>query len=372
MNNRYLVILVFLVSVFFYPYNASSYKVMVDPSSNKEIKWWISPGDKIGYWVNPYFCIGNTNCLVNTAQDLIDVVKQSFQTWEDVAGSFVAFEYKGVSYKTEIGTCDNNNCYPDGISLLIWETNWPYEQEVIGLTTNWYNPDTGQMVSADIEFNLANYRWMIITSLNQCSPQKDTDVVDIQNIVTHEAGHFIGLDHSDVENSTMFATSPPCETSKRALDEDDIDGVVYLYPDNAVPEVSGVEPTNFYTDQESAEMSVYGKNFRQEIMVYLTSTGYISGSYSAKSVEYINSGEVKATFNFTYIDPGLYTVIVEQSTGGGKVRDKLADAVNVKQGEKDSPGGCATVGGRNQPFLFLEFLILSLLMLYILPKWRNW
>ena len=52
---------------------------------------------------------------------------------------------------------------------------------------------------------------------------------DIQNTVTHEIGHMVGLGHSDVEKATMYASALDQELKKRDLDADDIQAVCTLY-----------------------------------------------------------------------------------------------------------------------------------------------
>ena len=80
---------------------------------------------------------------------------------------------------------------------------------------------------------------------------------DLQNALTHEMGHFIGLDHTcyqpgtvssppldnngnpiptcdnasdDVRATTMFASAPPGDTQKRTLEADDCQAVCDIYP----------------------------------------------------------------------------------------------------------------------------------------------
>jgi hypothetical protein len=59
--------------------------------------------------------------------------------------------------------------------------------------------------------------------------------MDVQNTVTHETGHSLGLDQSPDPNATMYASAPFGETSKRALGSDDIQGICAIYPRGANP-----------------------------------------------------------------------------------------------------------------------------------------
>jgi hypothetical protein len=51
--------------------------------------------------------------------------------------------------------------------------------------------------------------------------------LDVQTVALHEIGHLLGLDHSAVPTSVMFPTYPGV---RRALSQDDIDGIRRLYP----------------------------------------------------------------------------------------------------------------------------------------------
>ncbi|HZZ86095.1 MAG TPA: matrixin family metalloprotease [Anaeromyxobacteraceae bacterium] len=61
--------------------------------------------------------------------------------------------------------------------------------------------------------------------------------MDVQNTVTHELGHVLGLAHPpDHPEDTMAATAAPGETSKRVLAADDVEGICSVYP---APKPSG-------------------------------------------------------------------------------------------------------------------------------------
>jgi hypothetical protein len=57
---------------------------------------------------------------------------------------------------------------------------------------------------------------------------------DFLSVVTHEAGHFLGMAHSDQPNSTMFFSYDRALTVSRELRADDIDGICSIYrPDGS-------------------------------------------------------------------------------------------------------------------------------------------
>lgn len=63
---------------------------------------------------------------------------------------------------------------------------------------------------------------------------------DVQNVVTHEVGHFFGLgEEEQLADATMFVSSARGETKKRDLSADDEEGVRSLYEGVAKPAVAG-------------------------------------------------------------------------------------------------------------------------------------
>lgn len=93
------------------------------------------------------------------------------------------------------------------------------------LTAIWFNKNNGEILGADMHFNGGMGRFV------KCP---DTGCafgdVDLENVATHEAGHFIGLAHSDVRGSTMWCSANPDEVEKRTLEADDIEGACAAYP----------------------------------------------------------------------------------------------------------------------------------------------
>lgn len=74
----------------------------------------------------------------------------------------------------------------------------------------------GQILDADILFNPA-----VTFTMDGSSGS------DLQTVLTHEIGHFLGLDHSAVVKAMMFPYAPPME---RTLGSDDVAAISTLYP----------------------------------------------------------------------------------------------------------------------------------------------
>ena len=170
----------------------------------------------------PY--IINSQCA-GTQEDktaCLDAVQKSFATWTAPDCTVLKFDAQGTTDRTDVGYDQANP--GQNINLIVWTfANWPYEAAALALTTTTYMPSTGVIVDADMEVNGQNFEWRALAT-------PDSRYTDIQNVVTHEAGHFIGLDHVNDTASTMYPTAPYGEISKRQLAQDDINGVCAIYP----------------------------------------------------------------------------------------------------------------------------------------------
>jgi hypothetical protein len=154
-----------------------------------------------------------------------------------------------------------------------------YDTSATALTTVFYidkpgDANDGQILDADVELNNVNFAFTVDGTRPAGSGSKT--VADIQNTLTHELGHLLGLDHTcydgwnpcqadghckanslscqseddciplddhgqriprctdvlstDVTDATMFNYAQAMDTSKRTLSQDDIDGVCGIYP----------------------------------------------------------------------------------------------------------------------------------------------
>jgi hypothetical protein len=108
-------------------------------------------------------------------------------------------------------------------AILYQDGTWPYEGSgnTLALTTVSYDIDTGEIYDADMELNSAQVNFTT----------GDTGVdFDLLSIATHEAGHFLGLSHSQYSDATMFAAYQQHDTSLRDLSADDVAGICAIYP----------------------------------------------------------------------------------------------------------------------------------------------
>jgi hypothetical protein len=111
---------------------------------------------------------------------------------------------------------------PNANVVVFRDAAWPYPASAaLALTTVTYVLDSGEIRDADLEINSADAT--LTTS--------DTNVeVDLESILTHEAGHVLGLAHSSTEGATMVTDYPPQSLELRTLDADDLAAICATYP----------------------------------------------------------------------------------------------------------------------------------------------
>jgi MYXO-CTERM domain-containing protein len=80
-----------------------------------------------------------------------------------------------------------------------------------------------------VAVNAFNYTW------NATGGSTAPPILDLQNEMTGLIGGMIGLTDSNVVGSTMYPGISYGDTSKRSLAQDDIDGLVHLYPVASCP-----------------------------------------------------------------------------------------------------------------------------------------
>ena len=160
----------------------------------------------------------------------------------------------------------------DGRNTLIFHSaNWcqlasngtceiDYAPAALAVTTDTANRDSGQIYDSDIEINALDYTWADVDPDGGPNPN-----MDLQNALTHEMGHLIGLDHTcydpstgapqpydnagqpvpvcpaspEVQATTMYPSADPGDTQKRTLAPDDQAGVCGVYPVDDPPAPPG-------------------------------------------------------------------------------------------------------------------------------------
>lgn len=154
----------------------------------------------------------------------VAIVDASFDTWE-ATGASIAFDNAGTFAGTGvpsafIGSGVRND--DNEVAWISFDTHG-LPSNAIGITSVLYYTLTGVIVEVDMALN-DDLPW---------SPVGAGGAYDVQNIVTHEAGHWVML--GDLYNrpateQTMYGYGAKGETRKQTLESGDIAGILAVYP----------------------------------------------------------------------------------------------------------------------------------------------
>jgi hypothetical protein len=203
----------------------------------------VTEGAKL-FW--PTTCIGYaTNKLGTEFLDPADtkaVIAKTFQAWTDVAcpdGTTAKMSFEEVD-PIPCKKSQYNKNGPNVNVILFQDSNWKYRgvDGTLAKTSVTYNDDTGEIYDADIEVNTANNKVTITDDSGEIE-------YDLQAIMTHEVGHFIGIAHSDETAAVMFASYSPGSVAQRKLHPDDVEAVCNIYPSTSETECNTVPRNGF-------------------------------------------------------------------------------------------------------------------------------
>jgi MYXO-CTERM domain-containing protein len=147
-----------------------------------------------------------------------DAIIAAFGAWASSGASLPQLAFDSTSTPGQ--------AVQDGVNrLLLGPITVPGQEADLAITITYADTSTGEIIEADTIFNDA-YDWTSVGSDGiACSTG-----YDLQNVATHEAGHFFGLgeDYDDT-TTTMYVSSLPCQTSKRTLTSSDVTVMSGLY-----------------------------------------------------------------------------------------------------------------------------------------------
>jgi len=112
---------------------------------------------------------------------------------------------------------------PNQNVVIFRDDSWEYGPQVLGLTTVKFSTVTGEIFGADMEINTKDMDPIAFRD------PVDKNQYDFLSVVTHEAGHFLGVGHSDIKGSTMYARYDKGETYQRILSPDDVNAICFIY-----------------------------------------------------------------------------------------------------------------------------------------------
>lgn len=159
--------------------------------------------------------------------DVRFIFEESFLTWEDVDCGFVPFvvqfdETLATSSDVEFLFDQRNESVVVAMSPEQWSAAGQ-SSAAFAITFLWHDTKTGDLFDVDMGLNLGQ------GPFGKCGDMPCTDgMVDLQNTITHEAGHVLGLGHTTIADATMVISAEPGDIFMRDLEADDIEGLCAL------------------------------------------------------------------------------------------------------------------------------------------------
>ena len=179
-------------------------------------------------WTNP-----NITWRLNSAgsDDISDdshiaAIEHAFQEWEDLSGSNLNFT-RGS---------DTTDVDPGGSSHIVAfdEDNtsgyFPNGSGIVAITPITFDTGSGAILDADILFNGGQYSF---------STNGTTGTFDVQDVLSHEIGHLIGLDHSPQVTGTLWPYVSTTQWLHRSLTTDDRSGAIAVAPSGSQSRLTG-------------------------------------------------------------------------------------------------------------------------------------
>jgi hypothetical protein len=114
----------------------------------------------------------------------------------------------------------------------VWPAHEAAPWATVALTTVSFDPQSGEIFDADIELNTADHQIVPVDPADT-----ESAAFDLQAVLTHEFGHFLGLGHATTHSAMMFAYASPSD-QRRALAQEDIEGMCTIYPPDGTRSVS--------------------------------------------------------------------------------------------------------------------------------------
>ena len=160
-----------------------AYPLSLQQTAGNSYDFWEGSDMPINYMINT----GTIPAGLDTAA-VVNAIQQAFQAWQTASGGTVSFVYDGT---TDITAAD-----PLDGKIVYWiNSSWPLSSSRMANTVTHAGPN-GKLVEADVQFNGQHFSW-------SASAVGESGKKDVQNVATHEVGHFIGIDHSDDSDATM-------------------------------------------------------------------------------------------------------------------------------------------------------------------------
>jgi hypothetical protein len=214
-----------------------------------------SPGSIAVQWstvlnANPVTIVTQNQTAGGRLTEIEQAIQQSMAVWPGVSGTTLV----PATFAPLARTATQNACGSDGVNSICFDqADMAFTPGVLAFTrvittdrlgvqvgSSAVSTQLGQILDADIYFNPSDPRTTFATP--QALPATPA-AYDLESVLTHELGHFLGFSHSAVWSAMMFpfapapgtitGTRPTAQQPDAPLGDDDRTGLRVLYGDPA-------------------------------------------------------------------------------------------------------------------------------------------
>jgi Matrixin len=165
-------------------------------------------------------------------------------------------------------------------NLIVFRDDaWPYTSKgnELGATSVTFD-EHGAIYDADVEINatgLLSLPMAADVQAEEISFGIIPDQHDLLSIMIHEAGHFLGLDHSREENSIMLAELGPGEV-RTQLTADDVAAICAVYPPDRTTPVCDPSPRGGFASACDARPLIGGCSLQPHACAHGAELGWFA------------------------------------------------------------------------------------------------
>lgn len=297
-----------LLFLFLYSLPVLSHQSSVTSSQN-EIRW---------NYTSTTLKVTNTASSLSSSTAFID---QSIAEWNNAS----AFDI------LRVGTSNNQIRFSNDFSY--------YGSAVVGVTEVGYAP-SGIINSATILLNEEHYDFTATPGLAL------SNTVYLKDVVTHELGHFIGLSHSEVLNSSMFYQNFPGQSE---LSADDKAGIRSKY-DNGYGRIYGSVQGGNYIGILGVHVQAISRNTGQAVATITDENGYfnlvgldLNDTYYLYTSKLKNLASLPSYFSNvqTQFCPAAYVASFYSQCG--RENDGLPQGITLSESQMDMDVGIVSI-----------------------------
>jgi len=313
----------------------------------------ISNEGKLAHWAS-----GEVNYYLHSSVDEGHYApfRAAFASWRSVAGLNLIINELGINSSASTSS--------DGKNTINWITSqWSQlgfrpPSNALAVTLISFNASTGAITDADIFFNSQTFNWGIVGDAGT------GNLIDIQNIATHEVGHLLGLDHSSEEffeedealaDATMYYASGAGETYRRDLKDDDMSGVRAIYGSDSVA-TPAISQVNFLGKTgDIADFQIIGANFSGQTSFVLTRGSSSVSDRLARYRTVVSSSEVSLKLDLAGFGNGSAELIAFNSPSAMAAFELTVDSNSISATSRSGGGGCTVRADGTSDFSWVTF-----------------